>query len=150
MEGMVAAGTAKAIGISNFNASMVEQMATAAKIKPAVNQCGFSIAGHSNDTWGRDDATVEMCKKYGIQYQAYSPLGGWAKGGTSRVLDDPTVNAVAKAHNKSSAQVALRWIVQQDIVVVTETDKLSHEIGDLELFDWRLTKTEMENLSALV
>ena len=66
------------------------------------------------------------------------------------MLDDPTVNAVAKAHNKSSAQVALRWIVQQDIVVVTETDKLSHEIGDLELFDWRLTKTEMENLSALV
>ena len=91
-----------------------------------------------------------MCKKHGIQYEAYSPLGGWAKGGTSRVLDDPTVNAIAKAHNKSSAQVALRWVVQQDIVVVTETDKLAHELDDLALWDWRLTEGEMAKLAALV
>jgi diketogulonate reductase-like aldo/keto reductase len=60
------------------------------------------------------------------------------------------VNAIAKAHNKSSAQVALRWVVQQDIVVVTETDKLAHELDDLALWDWRLTEGEMAKLAALV
>ena len=150
MEKMVAAGTAKAIGISNFNASMVDRIVASAKIKPAVNQCGFSIAGHTVDTWGRDDKTVKACKRHGIQFEAYSPLGGWAKGGTGRVLNDPTVNAIAKAHNKSSAQVALRWVVQQDIVVVTETDKIAHETSDLALFDWSLTEIEMAKLAALV
>ena len=66
-----------------------------------------------------------------------------------RVLNDPTVNAIAKAHNKSSAQVALRWVVQQDILVVTESKNPAHLVGDLEIFDWSLTKEEMAMLSAL-
>ena len=50
MEAALKAGTTKAIGISNFNSSMVDRIARAAKIKPAVNQCGFSIAGHTDET----------------------------------------------------------------------------------------------------
>ena len=74
MEDAVEAGKARAIGVSNFNASMVDRIARAAKVKPAVNQCAFSVAGHTDDTWGRDDATVRMCKKHGITFEAYSPL----------------------------------------------------------------------------
>ena len=149
LENALKAGKTKAIGISNFNASMVDRMVRAADVKPAVNQCGFSIAGHTNETWGRDDATVAMCKQHGVTYEAYSPLGGWAKGGTGRVLKDPTVNAIAATHNKSSAQVALRWVVQQDIVVVTASDNTAHLMGDLDLFDWSLTQEEMAQLGAL-
>ena len=149
MEIALKAGTTKAIGISNFNASMVDRIVRAARIKPAVNQCGFSIAGHTDGTWGRDDATVAMCKKHGIAYEAYSPLGGWAKGGTGRVLNDPTVKFIAKVHNKTSAQVGLRWVVQQDILVVTESKNPDHLVGDLEIFDWSLTKEEMGQLAAL-
>ena len=149
MENMVATGKAKAIGVSNFNASMIEKIVNSARIKPAVNQCGFSIADHSNDTWGRDDATVAMCKKHGITYEAYSPLGGWAKGGTGRVLNDPTVKQIAKKYNKSSAQIALRWVAQQDIVVVTASNNKEHEIGDLEIFDWDLTSAEMKQLAEI-
>ena len=65
MEAAVAAGKARAIGVSNFNASLVDQLVAAAKIKPAINQCGYSIAGHSSGRWGRDDATVAACKKHG-------------------------------------------------------------------------------------
>ena len=149
MEDMVAAGTAKAIGISNFNATMVDQIVKAAKIVPAVNQCGFSIAGHDNATWGRDDATVEMCKHHGVSYEAYSPLGGWAKGGTGHILNDPTVNAIAKANNKSSAQIALRWITQQDIIIVTSSNQRTFDESDLDIFDWSLTNNEMKQLAAL-
>ncbi len=149
MEEMVAKGTARAIGVSNFNSSMIERIVKEAKIKPAINQCGFSIADHTNDTWGRDDLTVSTCKKHGITYEAYSPLGGWAKGGTSHVLDDPTVMEIAKKHNKTAAQIALRWVVQQDIVLVTASNNIEHEIGDLEIFNWTLSLEEMEQLAAL-
>ena len=150
MEAAVAAGKARAVGLSNFNASMVDQIVAAAEVKPAINQCGFSIAGHTSGAWGRDDATAAACKRHGITFEAYSPLGGWAKGGTGRILSDPTVNAIGKAHNKSSAQVALRWVVQQGIVAVTSSNERDYDEADLSIFDFELNAQEMATLAALV
>lgn len=155
LEPLVASGKARAIGFSNFNADMVEKMMQRGlKVKPAVNQCAFSVGGHLRnrpgaEEWGRDDATVAMCKKHGITYEAYSPLGGWALGGTGRILKNPTVNAIAKAHNKSAAQVALRWVVQQDIVAVTSSNEKKYDESDLALWDFSLTNDEMAALAAL-
>ena len=75
LEDMHAAGKARAIGISNsnFNATMVKTVVQAAKVKPAINQCGFSIAEHSQGAWGRDDATVAACRQHGIHYEACVP-----------------------------------------------------------------------------
>ena len=73
-------GKARAIGISNFNASQLAEFLPRVSVKPAINQCGYSIAGHSDDRWGRDDATKAACEAHNITYSAYSPLGGWAKG----------------------------------------------------------------------
>ena len=76
-------------------------------------------------------------------------LGGWALGGTSRVLHDPTVLAVAAAHNRSAAAVALRWVVQQGVPVVTSSDKAEYDDEDLAVFDFNLTAAEMERLAAV-
>ena len=91
-----------------------------------------------------------ICEASGIKYSAYSPLGGWAKGGTSHVLNDPTVNAVAKAHNVSAAQVALRWVVQKGVIAVTSSDKIEHIQGDLDIFTFMLNDTEMTQLANVV
>ena len=147
MEPLVASGKARAIGVSNFNASLIEALLPQVSVKPAINQCGYSIAGHSLDQWGRDDATRQACEAHNITFSAYSPLGGWAKGGTSHVLDDPTVNAVAKAHNTSAAAVALRWVTQQGVVAVTSSDKPSHVSGDLASFDFDLSREEIDRLA---
>ena len=56
---------------------------------------------------------------------------------------------IAKKHNKTNAQIALRWVSQQDIVIVTASNNKEHEIGDLNIFDWELTEEEMEELRAL-
>ena len=154
MEAMALNGTARAIGVSNFNSSAVETLVAHARVKPALNQVAYSIADHTgvpyrNQTWGRDDATRALCKRLGITYQAYSPLGGWALGGTSRVLHDPTVLAVAAAHNRSAAAVALRWVVQQGVPVVTSSDKAEYDEEDLAVFDFNLTAAEMERLAAV-
>lgn len=112
MEKMVAAGRARAVGVSNFNATMLDALAARASTKPAINQVGFSVGGHAPGLtpWGRDDATLAKCRELGVTLSAYSPLGGWSK---VDVLHDPAVLAVAKSQGRNAAQVALRWIVQQ-------------------------------------
>ena len=149
LEPFVMSGQARAIGISNFNASAIEALLPHITVKPAVNQCGFSIAGHDESTslWGRDDDTQRACVKHGITYSAYSPLGGVAKHGTGHVLHDPTVNAVADAHNRSAAQVALRWVTQKGVVAVTSSNELAHVASDLQTFDFALTSSEMSELA---
>jgi len=155
LEAAVFDGRARSIGVSNFNASALDALIPHVRVKPAINQCGFSIAGHSgllyrNQTWGRDDATRERCRQLGITYFAYSPLGGWALGGTSRVLHDPTVQAIATAHNRTAAAVALRWVSQQGVPFVTTSDKESHDVDDLDnVFTFNLTDAEMTRLAAI-
>jgi diketogulonate reductase-like aldo/keto reductase len=65
------------------------------------------------------------------------------------VLTNPTVLAIGAKHNKSSAQVALRWVTQQGATAVTASDKASHDTGDLGIFDFDLTDEEMATLTAI-
>lgn len=148
LEQYVASGKARAIGVSNFNATMLEAFVSMVSIKPAVNQNGYSIGGHSKELspWGRDDVTLAKAKELGITHMAYSPLGGYTQ---LDVLKDPTVLAVAAAHNKTAAQIALRWNLEQGIPVVTSTNKRSHQMSDLDIFDFKLTDSEMKSLSAV-
>ena len=69
MQPLVASGKARAIGISNFNASMIDALLAApgVTVKPAVNQCGFSIGGHSTSALGRDLETLKKCKETGAR-----------------------------------------------------------------------------------
>ena len=98
------AGKARAIGISNFNASAIDSLyAAGLSVEPVVNQCGFSIGGHNSSTLGRDDATLAKCKEKGITHSAYSPLGGLSH---VDVLRDPRVATVAAAHPASPRR---RW-----------------------------------------
>ena len=147
LEDFQLAGKATNIGISNFNSTAIKALyAAGLRVPPVVNQCGFSIAGHSRPDAGRDFETLAECKRRNITYSAYSPLGGLSK---IPVLSNPTVKAVAAAHNKSTAQVALRWVTQQEVTAVTASDNVDHLKGDLDIFDFTLTDDEMKELSAL-
>jgi diketogulonate reductase-like aldo/keto reductase len=154
MEPLVRAGKARAIGVSNLNASALSALLQLATVTPAVNQCGYSVGMHANETgpqgpgslWGRDDATVAACRAAGVSYSAYSPLGGWT-GAT--VLQDPSVIAIARAHNRSAAAVAMRWVVQQNISAVTSASKVSYAADDLGIFDFELSEAEMRTLTTV-
>merc|ERR1712094_26462 len=112
---------------------------------PAVNQCGFSVGNHNASTFGRDMQTLAKCKEKGITYSAYSPLGGLSG---VNVLGNPVVKAVGAAHNKSTAQVALRWVTQQGVVAVTASEAVSHLQTALDSFDFTLSDAEMARLSS--
>ena len=151
LQGLVAAGKARAIGISNFNVTAIEALLAApgVTVAPAVNQCGYSIANHDGTKrpgLGRDDATREYCLAHDIAYEAYSPLGGLSD---VDVLGNAQVAAVAQAHGVSAAQVALRWIAQQGGLVVTAAEKAEYLAEDLDIFGFELTDAEMSTLAAI-
>ena len=104
------------------------------------------MAGYSNSQQPKNFFGVDKCREKKITYSAYSPLGGLS--GVD-VLKNPTVLAVGEAHNKSSAQVALRWVTQQGVVAVTASTKASHLRGDLGIFDFTLTDDEMASLTKI-
>ena len=132
---------------ANFNASAIDALyATGLRVPPVVNQCGFSIGNHNKSALGRDFATLKKCEEKNITYSAYSPLGGLSG---VNVLGDPTVVGIGKAHNKSSAQVALRWVTQQGVVAVTASNKSSYDAEDLQIFDFTLSDAEMRALTAI-
>merc|ERR1711957_195160 len=108
------AGKARAIGISNFNASDIDALyAAGLRVPPAVNQVGFSIGNHKNSAHGSDFETLAKCKERNITFSAYSPLGGLS--GVD-VLGNSIVYNIGQRYGKSSAQVALRWLTQQGVV----------------------------------
>ena len=90
--------------------------------------------------------TVEACKEHGVAFAAYSPLGHISQ---VEVLGQPKVQAVAARLGRSPAQVAMRWLVQQGIPVVTGTANPAHAKEALDLFGWRLSDRDMRELAAL-
>lgn len=144
LEDFALAGKARAIGISNFNATVIEALyAAGLRVPPSVNQCGFSVGEHNSSHNGRDFETLNKCKERNITYSAYSPLAGLTD---VDVFSNPILKSIGQRHGKSSAQVALRWITQQGVVVVTASDNVSHLKTDLEIFDFTLSEDEMTAL----
>jgi len=142
-------GKFRALGISNFNSTNMQRLLDSGlTMKPAINQCGYSIGNHNNTGMrdlGRDDETRLACQAAGITYQAYSPLGGLSG---INVLGDKDVQAIATAHGVSPAQVALRWVIQQDSIFVTAASNPLYLSEDLDVFGFRLNDTEMGILSS--
>jgi len=146
-------GKARAIGVSNFNQSDIEQLVKMAAIKPAVNQAGFAIGSPLNKTLGRDWGTIRACKELNITYQAYAPFGERkATAPTSKinVLTDARVKRIAQRHNVSTALVGLRWILQHGLSVVSRSSNAGHQAEDLTVFAaLELTQEDMDVLNEI-
>lgn len=157
LEAAHARGLARAIGVSNLNASALAQLLRAAAVKPAVNQVAFSVAGHpaahdgagtyceeGSRLYGADDETLRFSQRRGVALAAYSPLGGISN---VDVLGNAAVKEVAARRGVSAAQVALRWLVQQRIAAVTATANPQHAAEALSALGFRLSGSEMRRLA---
>lgn len=138
MEELKRMGVVKAIGVSDFNITQLQQILETAKEPIEVNQVEWNPKHHQDDM-------LAFCKQKGILLQAWSPLGG-AEGS---VLSETVVRTAAAAHNVSGAQVALRWSLQQGVAAVVGTANPDHQQGDLHPFGFELSDEEMKSISAL-
>ncbi|MGE7761327.1 aldo/keto reductase [Peribacillus sp. NPDC097895] len=129
-------GKVKSIGVSNFHVHHLENLLANCEVKPVVNQ----IELHPLLT---QVEIREYCAKHEIMVEAWSPLG------RGNILEEPTINHIAKKHGKSSAQVLIRWHLQHEIVVIPKSITPSRIKENAEVFDFSLSLNEMNQIDAL-
>jgi diketogulonate reductase-like aldo/keto reductase len=84
-------------------------------------------------------------KKYGVQAQAWAPFAR----GKNNLFTDEILRAIGDKYNKSNAQVALRYLVQNDVAAVHKTSKKERMIENLDVFDFELTSEDMGKIAAI-
>ncbi|CAG2119375.1 unnamed protein product [Medioppia subpectinata] len=124
----------RSIGISNFDhRGDIDHVFNSARIKPAVNQINI------HPTLNNDDAVTYSNQK-GIAITGYSPLG------TGGLVKNPTLVAIGKKHNKSAAQVALRWQIERHLITIPKSVTKKYIKEDFEIFDFTLTQEEIQTI----
>lgn len=143
MEECVQLGLTRSIGISNFNQEQITRLLNAAKILPVNNQVEVSI--NINQT-----PLIEFCKKHNITVTGYSPLGQPGnRSGLPTSLDHPKVIELSKKYNKTSAQIVLRYILQQGIAIIPKSVTPSRLKENINIFDFSLTNEEMASIATI-
>jgi 2,5-diketo-D-gluconate reductase A len=138
MEDLYKEGRIRAIGLSNFEDNHLEELLSYAKVKPAVNQ----IESHA--FFQQDKANASL-KKHGIQMEAWSPFAQ----GRNDLFINKTLAEIAQKHNKSNAQVDLRWHYQRGVVTIPRTSKKYHMLENLDIFNFELDEEDMEKIGLL-
>jgi diketogulonate reductase-like aldo/keto reductase len=136
LENLYKDGRVRAIGVSNFNIQQLEDLLTVAEIKPMVNQVEL------HPFLGQPELR-DYCKKEEIQIEAWAPLG------QGRLLEHPVLKEIGARHNKSTAQIILRWDLQNEIVTIPKSVKESRIIENAAIFDFVLSESDMEQINAL-
>jgi len=146
LEAWARAGKARALGVSHHCRSQMLDILSAGSVPIALNQVEYHVGmGHAGPS-GDDDRL--FCERQGIVYMSFSPLcGPCAAPRNTTLLQGDLVSRVGRAHKKTGAQAALRWLVQQGIPVVPKSDKPKHLRENFELFDFELTQQEMRELT---
>ncbi|CAH8509623.1 unnamed protein product [Schistosoma turkestanicum] len=115
MENLVDEGLVKSIGLSNFNKRPIKTILKHCLIKPA----NLQVEIHANFP---NTKLVEYAQSVGITVTAYAPLGSPARSPLSaNLLTAPWIMAMAEKHNKTPAQILLRYLIQRDIIVVPKS-----------------------------
>ncbi len=139
MESLYADGQVHAIGVSNFHMPHLEALLAQSQTVPAVNQCECHPLLSQTPL-------KNYCERLGIVFEAWSPLGGGAAG---NLTQHPQLVALGARHNKSAAQVILRWHLQRQTVVIPKSVRLSRIRENAALFDFELNDAEMAEIAAM-
>eukprot|EP00026_Physarum_polycephalum_P012239 Phypoly_transcript_12526.p1 GENE.Phypoly_transcript_12526~~Phypoly_transcript_12526.p1 ORF type:complete len:333 (+),score=33.99 Phypoly_transcript_12526:49-1047(+) len=141
-------GQARAIGVSNFEEKHLLDIFALNSSIPAVNQVEF------HPYWA-EYSLVSYCQKLNITYNGYSPLGAPDHMAFNKtkwpipILAQPDIIQIAANHNKTVAQVILRWEIQQGLVVNPRTKNIQHMKDNLNIFDFELSTQEMTQIENL-
>ncbi|XP_017277878.1 glyoxal reductase [Kryptolebias marmoratus] len=136
LEELYKEGICRAIGVSNFLVSHLKQLKEDCSVVPHVNQVEYHPFQQPNHL-------IEYCHKEGIVFEGYSPLG---KG---QVLSNPTVQQIAEKHERTPAQICIRWSVQNGVVTIPKSIKKNRIQENFQVFDFQLDEADMVALGGL-
>lgn len=135
-EELYQAGKIKAIGVSNFLPHHFEELKKTATIFPMVNQI-FLAPGELQEE------VVTYSQEHDVLLEAYSPLG------TGKIFDVPEMKTLAEKHQKSIAQVALRWSLQHGFLPLPKSVTPSRIEENIHVFDFELSEEDMKTIDQL-
>ncbi|CAM3605273.1 aldo/keto reductase [Paenibacillus lupini] len=138
MEELYREGKIKAIGVSNFLPDRLMDLIVHNEIVPAVNQVETHPFYHQIES-------AAFMKEQGVQHQSWAPLAE----GLNNLFGNEVLTSIAEKHNKSVAQVVLRWLVQHGVVVIPKSVKKERIIENFNIFDFELSTGDIEQISTL-
>ena len=131
-------GRIRAIGVSNFTSDRIIDLCYNTEIIPAVNQIEL------HPFYQRTEE-LDILKEYGIQHQAWAPFAEGMNG----MFTNPVLSQVAAAHNKSVAQVVLRWNLERGISVIPKSVRKNRMEENWTVWDFKLSADEVERIAQL-
>ena len=145
LETLLAGGRVRAIGVSNFMVEHLTTLLDRATVVPAVNQ----IECHP---YFAQQEVQDLGTEHAILTQAWSPIGGitfYRDRSHGSTLDDPVIADIASAHDKTPAQVMLRWGLQHGRSVIPKSTKPSRIAENINVFDFELSAEAMAAIDGL-
>nr|WP_317404442.1 aldo/keto reductase [uncultured Helicobacter sp.] len=131
-------GLIRAIGISNFYGRFLEDFLDSVRVKPVLNQVQAHIFFQQNDL-------KKFLESKNIHLQAWSPLACGKNG----IFTNETLQSIAKAHHKSTAQIALKFLLDKGMSIIPKASSLKRLQENLTLFDFSLTRNERDSITQL-
>lgn len=138
MEKAYKEGKVKAIGVSNFYPDRFVDLCHFVDVKPAINQVETHVFNQQKEA-------RKYMEKYGAQIMAWGPFAE----GKNNMFKNETLVSIGEKYGKSAAQAALRFLTQEGIVVIPKSVKKERMEQNINIFDFELTKDEIEQIRAL-
>ena len=138
MEEVNRQGLARAIGVSNFYPDRLVDLIDHNEVAPMVDQ----IECHP---FFQRSAEQQLMREWGVQIESWGPFAE----GKNNLFADPTLTEIGSSHDKSVAQVVLRWLIQRDVVVVQKSVRPERMRENIEVFDFELTDVEMARIATM-
>ncbi|MBC1544625.1 aldo/keto reductase [Listeria cossartiae] len=138
MEELQAEGKIRAIGVSNFSVDRVIDLAAFNDVTPQVNQIEVN-------PFQQQTGNLEVLRKEGVAVEAWAPFAE----GKNDIFNNPVLTKIGAKYDKSAAQVILRWLVEQDIIVLAKSVKPERMAQNLAVFDFELTDADKKEIASL-
>ncbi|WP_127843009.1 aldo/keto reductase [Actinomyces wuliandei] len=138
MEKALEAGKVRAIGVSNFYPDRFVDLAGNVDVAPAVNQMETHVFNQQvdNRTW---------YAKYGTALESWGPLAQ----GRNNIFTHPVLSSIGEKHSKSAAQVALRYLLQRDVIIIPKSVHRERMVSNLDILDFALDEADLETVATL-
>lgn len=138
LEELYKEGLFRAIGVSNFYPNTFPKIAAHSEVMPVVNQCETHVLYQQRKM-------LDYLKPYNVALEAWSPLAEGRHG----IIKNPTLVRIGEKYGKTAAQIALKFLIQNDIIIIPKTTRIERMKENIQLFDFTLSEEDLNEIHKL-